>query len=66
MFVTRASAFAIRMLIPLILFGSAGVSPAWSQDAEDPDVSSDAILNDAAAPVAGNPKGNITIVTFVD
>ena len=34
----RASAFAIRLLIPLVLSGSVGVSPAWSEDAQDPDV----------------------------
>jgi protein-disulfide isomerase len=65
MFVARASAFTIRLLIP-ILFGAVGVSPALSQDAQDPDVSSAAILNDPAAPVAGNPNGDITIVTFFD
>ena len=62
----RASAFAIRLLVPFILFGSIGVSPARSQDAQDDDVSSAAILNDPAAPVAGNVKGDITIVTFFD
>jgi protein-disulfide isomerase len=66
MFVARASAFAIRLLIPLIMFGAVGVSAAWSQDAQDADVSSAAILNDPAAPVAGNPKGDITVVTFFD
>jgi len=66
MFLSRASALAIRLLIPLVLFGSVGASPAWSEDAQDPDVSSAAILNDPAAPVAGNPKGDITIVTFFD
>ena len=62
----RASAFAIRLLIPLVLFCSVGVFPAWSEDAQDPDVSSAAILNDPAAPVAGNPSGDISIVTFFD
>lgn len=66
MSLTRASAFAIRLLIPLILLGSAGTSSAWSQDTQDADVSPAAILNDPAAPVAGNPKGDITIVTFFD
>jgi protein-disulfide isomerase len=66
MSVARASAFAIRLLIPLILFGSVGASSAWSQDSQDPDLSSAAILNDPAAPVAGNPNGNLTIVTFFD
>jgi protein-disulfide isomerase len=62
----RASAFAIRLLVPLILFGALGASSAWSEDAQDADVSSAAILNDPAAPVAGNPKGDLTVVTFFD
>jgi protein-disulfide isomerase len=66
MSLARASALTIRLLMPLILFGLVGTTSAWSQDAQDPDVSSAAILNDPAAPVAGNPNGNITIVTFFD
>jgi protein-disulfide isomerase len=61
-----ACAFAIRLFIPLILFGAGGAPSAWSQDAQDADISSASILNDPAAPVAGNPKGDITIVTFFD
>ncbi len=58
-----ASAFATRLLVSLTLFGAIGVSAASAQDA---DVSASAILNDPAAPVAGNPKGDLTIVTFFD
>jgi protein-disulfide isomerase len=65
MFVARASAFTIR-LVMLILFFAVGVSSALSQDAQDPDVSSAEILNDPAAPVAGNSNGDITVVTFFD
>ena len=34
--------------------------------AQDPDTSAEAILNDPATPVAGNPKGDLTVVTFFD
>lgn len=37
--------------------------PTFGQDA---DVSKAMILNDPAAPVSGNPKGNLTIVAFLD
>ncbi len=63
MSVTRAPAFAIRLLISLVLFAPIGTSSASAQDA---DVSEAAILNDPAAPVAGNPKGDLTVVTFFD
>lgn len=66
MSVARASVFAIRLFTALALFGSIGVSTASSQGAEDADISPAAILNDPAAPVAGNPKGDITVVTFFD
>nr|WP_245439190.1 DsbA family protein [Bradyrhizobium sp. SK17] len=39
------------------------VSHAFAQDA---DTSTEAIQNDPATPVAGNPKGDLTIVTFFD
>lgn len=63
MFAAQGSTIAIRLLVSLTLFASVGISPACSQDA---DVSSEAILNDPAAPVAGNPDGDITVVTFFD
>lgn len=63
MFAAQGSTIAIRLLVSLTLFASVGISPACSQDA---DVSSEAIFNDPAAPVAGNPDGDITVVTFFD
>jgi len=38
-------------------------APAQAQDGA---ISVDAILNDPQAPVAGNPKGDVTIVAFLD
>ncbi len=52
-----------RILMALALFVAAGAHPACAEDA---DTTPDAILNDPAAPVAGNPKGDLTIVTFFD
>ncbi|XOC81591.1 DsbA family protein [Microvirga sp. M2] len=40
--------------------------PAAPASAQDKAVSVDAILNDPQAPAAGNPKGDITIVAFLD
>ncbi|MFC3694625.1 DsbA family protein [Chenggangzhangella methanolivorans] len=37
--------------------------PAWAENA---DTTRQMILNDPAAPVAGNPKGDVTIVAFLD
>ena len=42
------------------------VLPAAPAPAQDKALSVDAILNDPAAPVAGNPKGDVTIVAFLD
>ncbi|WP_414470938.1 DsbA family protein [Microvirga sp. M2] len=42
------------------------VMPAAPASAQDKAVSVDAILNDPQAPAAGNPKGDITIVAFLD
>ena len=53
---------AIRLAISLALLMPMGVS-SFAQDA---DTSSEAILNDPSAPIGGNPKGNLTIVTFFD
>ena len=61
MFAAQCSTIAIRLLVSL--FASVGISPACSQDA---DVSSEAILHDPVAPVAGNPNGDTTVVTFFD
>jgi protein-disulfide isomerase len=60
---TRLSVFASRLILSMILAVSLGMSAVRAQDA---DVSTNAILNDPAAPVAGNPKGDLTIVTFFD
>ncbi|MBC7578005.1 MAG: DsbA family protein [Tardiphaga sp.] len=50
-------------LLSLALLGPLGASIVH---AEDSDTSSEAILNDPNAPTGGNPKGNLTIVTFFD
>src|SRR5258708_9184571 len=61
---TRQPAVLLRrILMALALFVAAGAHPACAEDA---DTTPDAILNDPAAPVAGNPKGDLTIVTFFD
>src|SRR3984893_14950543 len=52
-----------RVLISIALFVAVGSQPACADDA---DTTRDAILNDPGAPVAGNPKGDLTIVTFFD
>src|SRR5258708_13131031 len=51
------------VFISIALFVAVGSQPACADDA---DTTRDAILNDPAAPVAGNPKGDLTIVTFFD
>lgn len=50
-------------LVSLALFVAVDVRSARADDA---DTMRDAILNDPAAPVAGNPKGDLTIVSFFD
>ena len=50
-------------LVSLALFVAVGVQ---STRADDADTTRDAILNDPVAPVAGNPKGDLTIVSFFD
>lgn len=50
-------------LVSFALLVAVGVQSARADDA---DTSRDAILNDPAAPVAGNPKGDLTIVSFFD
>lgn len=42
------------------------VMPAAPAQAQDKALSVDAILNDPQAPVGGNPKGDVTIVAFLD
>lgn len=47
--------------LALLLAATPGMALAQGSD---PDV--EAILNDPEAPVSGNPKGNVTIVAFLD
>jgi protein-disulfide isomerase len=42
------------------------VTPAAPAQAQEKALSVDAILNDPQAPVGGNPKGDVTIVAFLD
>ena len=63
MFAARLSVFASRLILSMALAVSLGMSAVRAQDA---DTSANSILNDPAAPVAGNPKGDLTIVTFFD
>ena len=49
-------AFSLALLMPI----------GFSSFAQDVDTSSEAILNDPSSPIGGNPKGNLTIVTFFD
>jgi protein-disulfide isomerase len=52
-----------RILVSIALFAAVVSQPACADDA---DTTRDAILNDPAAPVAGNPEGDVTIVAFFD
>jgi len=58
--------FLTRSLLAAVLaaLSVAVVMPAAPARAQD--ISVDAILNDPQAPVAGNPKGDVTIVAFLD
>jgi protein-disulfide isomerase len=60
---SRPAVLLRRVLISIMLFVATGAQPACAGDA---DTMRDAILNDPAAPVAGNPKGDLTIVAFFD
>ena len=53
---------AIRLLLLLAM----SVPFGFASSAQDSNTSSEAILNDPLAPGGGNPKGNLTIVTFFD
>jgi len=55
--------FTIQMFLSLVLLVPLGLSASSAQEA---DTSSEAILNDPTAPIGGNPKGDLTIVTFFD
>src|SRR5258708_26262348 len=52
-----------RILISIALFAAVGSQPARAEDAY---TTRDAILNDPAAPIAGTPEGDVTIVPFFD
>ena len=58
--------FLIKSLFAavLIALSVAFIIPAAPALAQD--ISVDAILNDPQAPVGGNPKGDVTIVAFLD
>lgn len=61
------SDFSRRSAI-LAIGGGVFVASLFSRDAlaQFADVSKEMILNDPAAPVSGNPKGDLTIVAFLD
>ena len=44
----------------------AALFPAFAAPAAAPQINVDEILNDPAAPVAGDPKGDVSIVAFLD
>ncbi len=53
----------------IMTFGAAALAvPLMHRTAlaQSADVSKEMILNDPAAPTAGNPKGDVTIVAFLD
>ena len=62
-FMSRPALLLRWALVSLALFVAVGVQ---STRADDADITRDAILNDPVAPVAGNPKGDLTIVSFFD
>lgn len=64
LFRTFVSFFA-RLLAGAI-FGIAVLSASVSSLRAAEDLSKEMILNDPAAPVAGNPSGDVTIVAFLD
>lgn len=56
---------ALAFLPPILL--PAGAARTWAQGApQRPAIDVEAILNDPEAPTAGNPKGDVTIVAFLD
>jgi protein-disulfide isomerase len=60
---SRPAVLLRQILISIALFVATGAQPACAADA---DITREAILHDPAAPVAGNPKGDLTIVAFFD
>ncbi len=56
-----------RFLLSLCAIGaSLAFHPAAPARAENGKIDVNAILNDPAAPVGGNPKGDVTIIAFLD
>lgn len=53
-------------LLPAVAVAPVLLSPPTLQDAFAQGVDADAILNDPEAPVSGNPKGDLTVVAFLD
>jgi protein-disulfide isomerase len=56
-----SAAILSALVMISLMFSLTSSQPAWSAS-----VDIDAILNDPEAPVAGNPKGDVTIVAFLD
>jgi hypothetical protein len=59
----RFARFFVAAALTALSFAFLPAAPAQAQDKA---LSVDAILNDPEAPVAGNPKGDVTIVAFLD
>lgn len=62
-FASRPALLLRWALVSLAFFALVGVQSARANDA---DTTREAILNDPAAPVTGNPKGDLTIVSYFD
>ncbi len=60
---TVATAFLLGLICAL-----GGARPSWPQQANssDPDLTYQAMVGDPQTPVAGNPRGDLTIVEFFD
>ncbi len=56
-----------RAVLGLVLMiGCAAAASAAPLEPSDPDLSREALLSDPQTPVAGDPKGDVTIVAFFD
>jgi protein-disulfide isomerase len=60
---SRSISLLRQLFVCIAVFAAVSVQ---SVSADDADTSREAILNDPAAPIAGNPKGDLTIVAFFD
>ena len=56
----------LAAVLSAVTIASFAFSLSASQPAQSANVDIDAVLNDPAAPVAGNPNGDVTIVAFMD